>query len=171
MPYTKKGDTRNGNTVNDEGRTCTHCKEFKQWDLYSRNKNLPYGKANICKACNTIIGKAFRDKRDAGKVEADLAKKRMYHAMNKDASNERNKAHYYKTKYLVDPVLIRQKKDEGCELCGTHHRVQVDSRWIGDVHVLCNLCRVTVDKYDNPEYTLQILRNFTIQQAIRKGLH
>lgn len=163
--------TRNGNIINEEGRTCSHCKEYKRWELFSKNKNLPYGKANICKACATNIGKQWR----AARTLEDAVKQKEYNSEYykgyKNRKTELDQEKYYKKHYNLTPEEVIGKKDKGCEACGSTTRVQVDKEWKGEVHVLCQQCKGTLRKYEDQAHGLYLLRSFTIQQAIRKGLH
>lgn len=37
--------------IEDNGRVCTHCRVFKEWEYFSLNRIAPNGRKSLCKSC------------------------------------------------------------------------------------------------------------------------
>jgi len=46
--------------INDDGRECTDCKEYKPWDEYHAHPNGPHDKNTKCKVC--LLNKRKEDR-------------------------------------------------------------------------------------------------------------
>lgn len=153
--------------INDEGRTCTSCKTFKIWDAFYANKRYPHGKSNICSDCSKLKGKIWREGK--GKVYNEL-RRAEYHEVKERKTTSQREAYYKRIYGANAAAAIVEAKSSGCEVCGSYVRVQVDADFIDTIpHALCQICKCTIKKHD--EHQLFLLRDFSIQQAIRKGLH
>lgn len=47
--------------IDDEGRECTACGEYKLWSGFMKDKHNPYGRTPSCKVCRNAKSKAWRD--------------------------------------------------------------------------------------------------------------
>lgn len=45
--------------INDKGRTCTECGEFKDWSEFHRLKRGSHGRQSKCRACRNAIKRAW----------------------------------------------------------------------------------------------------------------
>ena len=85
--------------VNDDGRTCTKCGEFKAWSEFSIRTIGTRGKQSKCKLC---VNTYYEENRDV-----ILKNKKEYYEENKDTRKEYNKQYYEENR---DAILEYQKQ-------------------------------------------------------------
>ena len=109
--------------INDEGRDCTRCNEFKQWDEYGNHKKGTRGKRSLCLKCNAedsyirIYGCLKEDNIDPKHHDAD---KIMDKYINRAY---REKRRFYKELFKKEKVLKRGRYDDlgrECNDCGRY---------------------------------------------------
>ena len=63
--------------VDDNGRECTKCLEYKEWDFFNKNNAWPNRKQNICKECQKKAKKEYRERTGGLKDKEYRKKKRI----------------------------------------------------------------------------------------------
>lgn len=61
--------------INEEGRECTNCLEFKSWDKYQKNGKAGTGHQSICKTCRTGINNGTVKKQNGAKIKCGVTDK------------------------------------------------------------------------------------------------
>ena len=107
--------------INDEGRECTYCGEFKQWDKYGNHKKGARGKKSLCLKCNAEDCYI----RKHGCLKEDNIDPKHYDAdkiMDKYINREyREKRKFYKELFKKERVIKRGRYDcmgRECNDCG-----------------------------------------------------
>lgn len=84
---TKQGlvPKRKKNHIDDDGRECSKCHEYKSWDEYSKG-NGRNGKSTTCRTCSSSAALAYFYEHH----EESIAKKAIYREANRDSENARS---------------------------------------------------------------------------------
>ena len=92
-------------TINDQGRTCHTCKEFKTWDNYNKGGDrLPYGRMHRCKSCSSEYQQTRADK--------NSAYNRQYHIDNPNAQKEYYEANKQAINKQVGKRHIQRRQED-----------------------------------------------------------
>ncbi len=107
--------------INDEGRECTCCGEFKQWDEYGNKKKGVRGKQAICNKCKNNLRYAEKH----GCLKEDNIDPKHYDAdkiMNKYINRAyREKRKFYKQLFKKERLIKHGRYDcmgRECNDCG-----------------------------------------------------
>ena len=114
---------------------CKICGETKEQPLFRKQASYKSGYANICKECRNkrdIVWQRNYDKTEKGKEVKEKASYKYNHSKKGQLSNSNNTIEYRKNNKskVYAHRLINQGvnsgliiKPEGCELCGSHERL------------------------------------------------
>ncbi len=107
--------------INDEGRECTCCGEFKEWGEYGNKKRSARGKQPTCTKCKNDLRYAKKH----GCLKGDNIDPKHYDAdkiMRKYISREyREKSKFYKELFKREKIIKRGRYDDlgrKCNRCG-----------------------------------------------------
>ena len=101
--------------INDQGRTCSKCKEFKTWEYYSKaGGKHAYGKQSSCKSCKN---KWYLD-------NIDIYKK--YHELNKEKISQGRKKYYLENKKHIrtQHALWLENNKDRVKIMGNEYKVK-----------------------------------------------
>jgi hypothetical protein len=76
--------------INEEGRTCIKCGEFKVWSEFSNSKSGTRGKQNKCKMCAKQNSKKYREEN----CDVITEYQRQYYEENRDVKLEQQRRYY-----------------------------------------------------------------------------
>jgi hypothetical protein len=104
--------------INEAGRTCTKCGEFKAWGEFNRDKKGINGKASRCSECKKNINKKYyEENRDVlleynkqyreDNRDSILESKRQYYEENRDAILAQKKDYYKENR----DIILETKKE------------------------------------------------------------
>jgi len=128
-----------------EGRTCSHCKEFLNWDSFNRNKKGRNGRKSICRACTQ---KAFNKllshrRKNEPEVLRDMYRKKVLKTYNLTPESFE---------------LLKEKQNGVCGVCEkeTEGNLYVDHcHKTGEVRgLLCNTCNSGIGKLGDKSNSL-----------------
>jgi hypothetical protein len=102
--------------IKKDGRVCTHCLEFKLWDLFNKDNHWINWRYSYCKSCNAIRKKKYNDSQRWKMVNKN------YKILNKDKyiqwhkkwleRNRENLKEYNKKYYNEHKEKINNKRKE-----------------------------------------------------------
>lgn len=127
--------------INEEGRECSKCKEYKIWKNFAHDKKNRLGRCSICKACNNKYQKE--------KACPQSKRKRQL------------KSVYGITLETYNQML--EEQNHGCKLCGKTVKTNGKALAVDHCHatgivrgLLCAQCNIGLGNFEDNQDRLRL---------------